>query len=118
MNVMQASTALLTRYYLSGQYELDAQSGVERLYLGGDVYSAPTVYVKEAGVWKIYYICRDYLGSITHVANADGSLKQELSYDAWGRLRNPADQVVYAPGSEHRTRIPAVVRAGEYEFCE
>ena len=34
------------------------------------------------------------------MANADGSLKQELSYDAWGRLRNPATQVVYAPGSE------------------
>jgi hypothetical protein len=40
MDVMQASTALLTRYYLGGQYELDAQSGVERLYLSGDVYSA------------------------------------------------------------------------------
>ncbi|SEA33345.1 RHS repeat-associated core domain-containing protein [Porphyromonadaceae bacterium NLAE-zl-C104] len=40
------------------------------------------------------------MGSITHVANADGSLKQELSYDAWGRLRNPSTQVAYAPGSE------------------
>ncbi len=40
------------------------------------------------------------MGSITHVANADGSLKQELSYDAWGRLRNPATQVAYTPGSE------------------
>lgn len=26
--------------------------------------------------------------------------KQELSYDAWGRLRNPATQVAYDPGSE------------------
>jgi len=34
------------------------------------------------------------------VANADGSLKQKLSYDAWGRLRNPATQVAYTPGSE------------------
>ncbi|RNC63252.1 RHS repeat domain-containing protein, partial [Proteiniphilum sp. X52] len=33
-------------------------------------------------------------------ANADGSLKQELSYDAWGRLRDPSTQVAYAPGSE------------------
>ena len=40
---------------------------------GGDAYSAPAVYVKEAGLWKIYYICRDYLGSITHIANADGT---------------------------------------------
>ena len=114
MNVMQASTALLTRYYLGGQYELDAQSGVERLYLGGDVYSAPTVYVKESGVWNIYYICRDYLGSITHVANADGSLKQELSYDAWGRLRDPATQTAYTPGSEPALFLGRGYTAHEY----
>jgi RHS repeat-associated protein len=34
------------------------------------------------------------------VANADGSLKAEYSYDAWGRLRNPATQTAYTPGSE------------------
>ena len=67
---------------------------------GGDAYSAPAVYVKEAGLWKIYYICRDYLGSITHITNADGSLKAEYSYDAWGRLRNLVTQEAYAPGSE------------------
>lgn len=100
MNVVNSTTPLLTRYYIGGQYELDATSNIERLYLGGDVYSAPAVYVKEGGSWKIYYICRDYLGSITHIANADGSLKQELSYDAWGRLRNPATQVAFAPGSQ------------------
>ncbi|TYR37429.1 endonuclease [Sphingobacterium phlebotomi] len=100
MHVVNGTTPVLTRYYIGGQYELDATSNIERLYLGGDAYSAPAVYVKEAGSWKIYYICRDYLGSITHIANADGSLKQELSYDAWGRLRNPATQVAFASGSE------------------
>jgi RHS repeat-associated protein len=100
MQVTQSNNALLTRYYIGGQYELDAETNTERLYLGGDAYSAPAVYVKEAGNGKMYYICRDYLGSITHIANADGSLKQELSYDAWGRLRDPATQVAYAPGSE------------------
>mgnify|MGYP000855217029 FL=1 len=100
MYVANGTTPVLTRYYIGGQYELDTPSNTERLYLGGDAYSAPAVYVKEAGSWKIYYICRDYLGSVTHIANADGSLKQELSYDAWGRLRNPSTQVAYAPGSE------------------
>jgi len=75
MHLTQGSTAVLTRYYIGGQYEIDTQSNTERLYLGGDTYSAPAVYEKEAGNWKIYYICRDYLGSTTHVANADGSLK-------------------------------------------
>ena len=101
MNVAQGATALLTRYYIGKQYELDTQTNTERLYLGGDAYSAPAIYVKEgANNWKVYYIFRDYLGSITHIANSDGSLKQELSYDAWGRLRNPATQVAYTPGSE------------------
>lgn len=56
MQVAQGATALLTRYYIGKQYELDAQTNTERLYLGGDVYSAPAVYLKEAGNWKIYYI--------------------------------------------------------------
>jgi RHS repeat-associated protein len=100
MHLSHNGTTQLTRYYIGGRYELDSETGTERLYLGGDAYSAASVYVKEAGNWKIYYICRDYLGSITHVVNADGSLKQELSYDPWGRLRNPATQQVYAVGSE------------------
>ena len=100
MLLTQGSTAVLTRHYIGGQYEMDKESGTERLYLSGDAYSAPAVYVKDAGVWKMYYICRDYLGNITHIANDNGSLKDEYSYDAWGRLRNPATQVAYTPGTE------------------
>ena len=82
-------------------FRRDTKTNTERLYLGGDAYSAPAIYVKEGtGSWKTYYIFRDYLGSITHIANSDGSLKAEYSYDAWGRLRNPATQVAYTPGSE------------------
>jgi RHS repeat-associated protein len=59
------------------------------------------VLVKQgSGSWSLYYICRDYLGSITHVTNASGTLQQELSYDAWGRLRSPANQTVYAPDAQ------------------
>ena len=100
MHLSQNGATQLTRYYIGGQYELDSETGTERLYIGGDAYSAASVYVKEAGNWKIYYICRDYLGSITHVVNADGSLKQELSYDPWGRLRNPGTQQIYAVDNE------------------
>ena len=104
MIVDSGGSTLLTRYYFDGKYEIDGVKGnaAQRLFIGGDAYSAPAVYVKEenSSEWKIYYICRDYLGSITHIANADGTLKQELSYDAWGRLRNPETQVAYAPGTE------------------
>lgn len=103
MELKKNGSSELKRYYLSNQYELD--EGVagtkEKLYLGGDYYSASAVYVKQGtGSWQVYFICRDYLGSITHIANSSGSLVQELSYDAWGRLRNPSNQTVYNPDSE------------------
>ncbi|MGI6073564.1 MAG: RHS repeat-associated core domain-containing protein [Fermentimonas sp.] len=100
MQVKQNGKTILSRYYIGKQYETDVENSIERLYLGGDANSAPAVYVKENNVWKIYYICRDYLGSITQVANTDGSLNAEYSYDAWGMLRNPATHETYAPGNE------------------
>ncbi len=98
MSLMLNNTDILTRYYIGGQYEIDETlAGTkERLYLGGDAYSAAAVLVKENGVWNVNYICRDYLGSITHVTDEAGIVRQELSYDPWGRLRNPETQELYA----------------------
>ena len=103
MQVTQGGSSVLTRHYLGGKYELDETVGgtKEKLYLSGDAYSAPAVYVRSnGGAWQVYYIYRDYQGSITHITNSSGTLVQELSYDAWGRLRNPDTQVAYAPGAE------------------
>jgi RHS repeat-associated protein len=91
-----------SRYYLGGRYEADLGTSInkQRLYIGGDAYSAPAVYVNQGSGWVLYYICRDYLGSITHLVNSNGTVANEYSYDAWGRLRNPANQTAYTPGSE------------------
>ncbi len=37
----------------------------------------------------LYYLYRDHLGSVTTITNSSGAVVQELSYDAWGNLRNP-----------------------------
>ncbi|MCQ2135263.1 MAG: AHH domain-containing protein [Bacteroidales bacterium] len=103
MSVTDGSASLLTRYYLGGRYEYDQtpEGSVERLYLGGDAYSAPMVYVKEeGGSWTAYNIGRDYLGSITHIAALDGTLVAEYSYDPWGRLRDPETLEVFTYGNE------------------
>lgn len=98
------TTALLTRYYIGGRYELDVTaSGARRrrLYLGGDAYSAPAVYVKDSTqAWTILAIGRDYLGSVTHVADASGTLLAQYSYDPWGRFRNPLTLVPYDAASQ------------------
>lgn len=103
MNLKKNNQVQLNRYYWGNQYEFETgvAGSKEILYLGGDAYSAAAVYVKEgSGAWAVYYLCKDYLGSITHIVNSSGGLKQELSYDAWGRLRNPANQALYAVGVE------------------
>lgn len=96
MNLSQNGNNILTRYYLGNCYELDQTStSKEKLYLFSDFYGAGAVYIKDGSSKGIYYILRDYLGSITHIVDANGALVQELSYDAWGRLRNPVTQEVY-----------------------
>lgn len=102
MAISHDNNNVITRYYMGDCYELEVTptGNKERLYLGGDYYSAPAVLVKENGTEKIYNILRDNLGSITHIIAPDDSLVQELSYDAWGRLRNPATLQVFEPGKE------------------
>ena len=103
MTIVQNNTTVLTRHYLGECYEVDekvAQTD-QRLYLGGNYYDAPMVYVKEgSGNWTLYNIGRDYLGSVTHVATAAGVLVAEYSYDPWGRQRDPATLDIYEPGDE------------------
>ena len=103
MYVADGSTQLLTRYYVGGRYEFDQspEGTKERLYLGGDAYSAPMVLQREnGGDWVAYNIGRDYLGNITHIATLNGTLVAEYSYDPWGRLRDPETLEVYAAGEE------------------
>ena len=37
----------------------------------------------------LYFILKDHLGSWTTITDADGVVEQELSFDAWGKLRDP-----------------------------
>lgn len=103
MQMTNGNTNELTRFFIGGQYECDSTAtGIkERLYLGGDAYSAPLVLQRvNNGSWTPYNIGRDYLGNITHIATSNGTLIAEYSYDSWGRLRNPSTHSIYTPGTE------------------
>lgn len=92
----------LRRYYMGSDYELDETSSTskEKLYLFGDYYSSPVVYVKENGRGNLYSIIRDYHGSITHILDTEGKLIQEVNYDAWGRLRDANTYKLYSVDKE------------------
>ncbi|NOZ33948.1 MAG: hypothetical protein GXO80_01440 [Chlorobi bacterium] len=46
------------------------------------------IYKTTNGTSEMLYTYTDHLGSITHITDARGKLIAELSYDAWGRLRD------------------------------
>lgn len=98
MRLTPSLGTIKTTYYLGNCYELvtSGNNVTERLYLFGDYYNAPVVYVNDGNYYDDYIdILRDYLGSITHVV-CYNTLIEENSYDAWGRLRNPGTGVAYS----------------------
>ena len=54
---------------------------------------------KHGGEETPYYILKDNLGSWTTVTDGDGAVEQQLSYDAWGSLRDPVTWENYPEGS-------------------
>lgn len=70
----------------------------EKLYLGGGYYDAPVVWIKEGEKTGVYFIHRDYLRSILQLADPQGNLVEENSFDAWGCRRDAVTQQPYAEG--------------------
>ena len=45
------------------------------------------------GKHKLHYVLKDHLGSWTTITDADGTVEQELSFDAWGNRRDPENWI-------------------------
>lgn len=88
--------------YLGDCYEAERRSSnvKEKIYLMGDAYTAPAVLMRNNSSVEVHWILRDHLGSIEVLADQNGGVEQTLSYDPWGRLRNPSTLEPYAPGYE------------------
>lgn len=60
------------------------------LYLGGDAYSAPAIWKESKGsapvAGALYYLHRDYLGSIVMITNLTGGIVEKRQFDAWGNI--------------------------------
>ena len=55
------------------------------LYLGGDAYSAPAILISNSETSKLYYLHRDYLGSIVMLTDEDGNIAERRHFDPWGQ---------------------------------
>lgn len=105
-NLMEISDSMgisrKKKYYFGNKYELIETSDgiIERLYLVGNAYDAPVVMVRNADGEQLYNITRDYQGSIKAIYDENNNLIQELSFDPWGRQRNPETGEYYAIDEE------------------
>ena len=55
------------------------------LYLGGDAYSAPAILISNGEASKLYYLHRDYLGSIVMLTDENGNIAERRHFDPWGQ---------------------------------
>ena len=102
MLVKQNGNTILTRWYSNGSYikENDGSNTKVFTFIGGDAYTAPVVAIKQNNSTLYYSLLRDYLGNILQVVDSINNPVAEYSYDAWGRMRDPATWANYSPGTE------------------
>ena len=55
-------------------------------YLGGDAYSVPAILISDGEAQKLYYLHRDYLGSIVMLTDENGNIAERRHFDPWGQV--------------------------------
>lgn len=78
--------------YVPGGYEVEKRGANIRQIHYIPVGDCWALYTKNsAGADSVYFILTDHLGSIHQITNASGTVLKEMSFDPWGRRRNPAN---------------------------
>ena len=89
---MESLSAELIRYYSHFNFEQDENIDSEILAERNYIFSPSglaAIYEIVNQVGTMYYIHTDHIGSLNVISDESGNLVQEMSYDAWGRRRNP-----------------------------
>ena len=76
---------------------------------GGDGNLFAMYIIDETNTGTLYYILTDHLGSPCLITDASGNTVQELSFDAWGKRRDPA---TWQPYATNATIPPAFIDRG------
>ena len=87
-----------TKHYVGMcEYVTEANGTKSWTYLTGP-YGVFAVIEKRNGLETPHYVLKDNLGSWTTITDGIGTVEQQLSYDAWGNLRNPNTWANYTAG--------------------
>ena len=93
--VEKAKRPLLKHYSHDGSTEIVCNKTDNStkfiLYLGGDAYSAPAILISDGEAQKLYYLHRDYLGSIVMLTDEEGNIAERRHFDPWGQVLKVED---------------------------
>lgn len=89
MMLTQNNNPIANKIYVGNcEYDWSCENGDRVLtYLNGPN-GVFAVVVQDNEGENLHYIYKDHLGSWTTITDKDGHIEQNLSYDAWGNLRN------------------------------
>ncbi|MGV8137733.1 MAG: FG-GAP-like repeat-containing protein [Mangrovibacterium sp.] len=106
MRRYENNTLVLTKTYV-GLYEKEVSgTNVKEIHYlnGGDGLFAIYTRVNQTS-GSIAYVLKDHLGSIQCLTNEAGALTEELSFDAWGRRRDPNTWQPLPMGGSYQTSL-------------
>jgi RHS repeat-associated protein len=83
------SAPLMTKYYCEYYEKEVTATSVRELHYLHSPSGLFAIMVKQGTTETMYYTHNDHLGSLTAISDAAGNLVESLSYDPWGRRRNP-----------------------------
>lgn len=97
-----------TKYYSGSLYEEVIKNGetkqINYIFAGSE---SIAIFEKSTATGeKLLYLHKDHLGSVQVLTDAAGELVQELSYDAWGRRRDPSSGEYYTDTTEANAFTP------------
>ncbi|NJK97877.1 MAG: hypothetical protein HC905_25870 [Bacteroidales bacterium] len=86
-----------TRKYIGNYEEVWSNSQITKKihYIAGGDGLVAVYIIDGSGNGQMYYISKDYLGSIMVLTRQDGTVAEEYSYDSWGRRRSPTNWTNY-----------------------
>ena len=94
--VQTVGQATKEKYYVGQLYEVTySNEGTRQICYIFAAGKAIAIHETLDNVASVRYLHHDHLGSIQAYSNEYGALAQELSYDAWGRRRNPTTWEYY-----------------------
>lgn len=97
-SVMRKNSVIETKYYAGSLYEETVKSGVttQTCYIFAGSKAVAIYETSTSSGNRTLYLHHDHLGSVQAYSDENGNLLQELSYDAWGRRRNPVTWEYYS----------------------